>query len=216
MKVQVLLPKIFNLTFTYNIDHKKNYKKGDVVEIPFGSKKEIGVIWNNTNSIPKNIKIKNINKKIENFSINQKLMDFIEWFSMYNMVPRGLVLKMCIGNGGNLFKKKDQIKKLKKIKVTKYSLNKEQKDSLKFLENVKGSFNVSVLQGTTGSGKTIVYFEALKDLIKKGFQGLILLPEIGLTQQFEQKFYEFFGFKPAVWHSGVSKKKKRNYMEWYK
>ena len=144
MKVQVLLPKIFNFTFTYNLDHKKNYKKGDVVEIPFGSKKEIGVIWNNINSVPKNIKIKNINKKIENFSINQKLIDFIEWFSMYNMVPRGLALKMCIGNGRNLFKKKDQIKKSKKIKVTKYSLNKEQEDSLKYLENVRGKFNVSV------------------------------------------------------------------------
>ena len=45
-------------------------------------------------------------------------------------------------------------------------------------------------------------------MIKKGFQGLILLPEIGLTSQFEQKFLEYFGFKPAVWHSGISKKKK--------
>jgi primosomal protein N' (replication factor Y) len=40
-------------------------------------------------------------------------------------------------------------------------------------------FRVHVLQGTTGSGKTLVYFEALKPIIKKGFQGLILLPEIG-------------------------------------
>ena len=30
-------------------------------------------------------------------------------------------------------------------------------------------FRVHVLQGITGSGKTIVYFEALKNLIKKGF-----------------------------------------------
>ena len=66
-----------------------------------------------------------------------------------------------------------------------------------------------MLQGTTGSGKTIVYFEALKNLINKGFQGLILLPEIGLTSQFEQKFFEFFGFNPAVWHSGITKKKKK-------
>ena len=64
------------------------------------------------------------------------------------------------------------------------------------------------MQGTTGSGKTLVYFEALKPLIEKGFQGLILLPEIGLTSQFEQKFLEYFGFIPAVWHSGISKKKK--------
>jgi primosomal protein N' (replication factor Y) len=49
----------------------------------------------------------------------------------------------------------------------------------------------------------------LKDIINKGFQGLILLPEIGLTGQFEKKFIEFFGFTPAVWHSGISKKKKK-------
>ena len=69
-------------------------------------------------------------------------------------------------------------------------------------------FRVHVLQGTTGSGTTLVYFEALKPLIEKGFQGLILLPEIGLTGQFQNKFIEFFGFKPAVWHSGISKKNK--------
>ena len=75
-------------------------------------------------------------------------------------------------------------------------------------------FRVHVLQGTTGSGKTMVYFEALKAIINKGFQGLILLPEIGLTGQFEKKFIEFFGFTPAVWHSGITKKKERNYLEW--
>ena len=56
--------------------------------------------------------------------------------------------------------------------------------------------------------RTLVYFEALKSLIEKGFQSLILLPEIGLTSQFEQKFSEYFGFNPAIWHSGISKKKK--------
>ena len=70
------------------------------------------------------------------------------------------------------------------------------------------------MQGTTGSGKTFVYFEALKNVLVKGFQGLILLPEIGLTTQFEKKFIEFFKFKPAIWHSGITKKKK-NYMGRY-
>ena len=45
-------------------------------------------------------------------------------------------------------------------------------------------------------------------MISKGFQGLILLPEIGLTGQFEKKFLEFFGFNPAIWHSSITKKKK--------
>ena len=54
----------------------------------------------------------------------------------------------------------------------------------------------------------MVYFEALREILNKGFQGLILLPEIGLTGEFEKKFTEFFGFIPAVWHSGITKKMK--------
>ena len=45
MKVQVLLPKIFNLTFTYSHESLRDYKIGDIVEVPFGNKKEIGVVW---------------------------------------------------------------------------------------------------------------------------------------------------------------------------
>jgi primosomal protein N' (replication factor Y) len=55
----------------------------------------------------------------------------------------------------------------------------------------------------------MVYFKALKQLIKKGYQGLIMLPEIGLTSQFEKKFMEFFSFMPAIWHSGITKKNKK-------
>ena len=61
--------------------------------------------------------------------------------------------------------------------------------------DTQNSFRVHVLQGVTGSGKTIVYFESLKKIIAKGFQGLILLPEIGLTSQFEKKFLNFLVLK---------------------
>ena len=68
-------------------------------------------------------------------------------------------------------------------------------------------YNVTVLEGVTGSGKTLVYFERIKDFIDKGFQALILLPEIALTNQFSRRFKEFFGAEPAIWHSGTSQKK---------
>ena len=127
MKVQVLLPKIFNLPFTYNADNNKKYKKGDLVQIPFGNKKELGVIWNDIAHAPKKITIKNIDKKVINFALNQTLIDFIDWFAMYNMVPRGLALKMCIGNGKNLYKDTDEYEFKKKIEIINYSLNQEQK-----------------------------------------------------------------------------------------
>jgi len=94
------------------------------------------------------------------------------------------------------------------VGTNKIKLSEEQEKSLKKMNISNEKFRVHVLQGTTGSGKTMVYFSALKDVIDKGFQGLILLPEIGLTSQFEKKFLEFFGITPAIWHSGISKKKK--------
>ena len=209
MKVQVLLPKVFNFSFTYAYELKKDYKIGDLVEVPFGTKKEIGVIWSAANTISKKIKIKNIKRKIENYSLDKKLIKFIEWFSMYNMISRGLVLKMCIGTGDNYFKKNKINIQNKILEIKKYELNHHQKNALKFLENSNLSFNVSVLQGITGSGKTIVYFERIKKIIQEKKQALILLPEIFLTNQFKARFEEFFGFTPAVWHSKITPKNKR-------
>jgi primosomal protein N' (replication factor Y) len=207
MKAQVLLPKIFNFSFTYNCN--ENFLNcGDFVEVPFGKKKEIGIVWPGQSSDLKNIKIKNINRKINNLSLDQKLISFIEWFSMYNMMPLGLVLKMSIGNNYNSNKgDKDSIQIKKKIK--KFFLNKEQKKALNFLNFKNEIFDVSVLQGTTGSGKTIVYFERIKKIIKKNKQALVLLPEIFLTNEFKSRFEDFFGFEPAIWHSKITPKNKR-------
>ncbi len=208
MRIQVLLPKVFNFPFTYD-SNKIQTNVGDLVEVPFGSKKEYGVIWKNNYSEPEKINIKKINKKINNYSINKKLVDFIEWFSLYNMVPIGLVLKMAIGNNYNFTKKDDKIIKSEKKKYKNYTLNKEQLFALKFLESSKNKFDVSVLQGTTGSGKTLVYFERVKKILKTNKQALILLPEIFLTNEFKSRFEDFFGFAPSIWHSKITPKQKR-------
>ena len=131
MKAQILLPKIFNFPFTYKSKIETNV--GDLVEVPFGKKKELGVVWKNNYIEPKNIKLKNINNKF-NYSIDKKLVDFIEWFSAYNMVPIGLVLKMVIGGSDNYTKKKDELIVIKKTKIKKFKLNQEQSKALNFLE----------------------------------------------------------------------------------
>ena len=68
---------------------------------------------------------------------------------------------------------------------------------------------MSVLQGTTGSGKTLVYFERIKKIIEKNQQVLVLLPEIFLTNEFKSRFEDFFGFEPSIWHSKITPKQKR-------
>ena len=209
MKTEVLLPKVFNFSFTYNSNNIP-LKTGDLVEIPFGQSKEIGVIWKNKNTeIKKNIKIKNISKKIEDYSLDQKLVNFVEWFSAYNMVPLGLALKMVIGNKDNLVKKVNQSFNRINKEEKKYKLNNEQKKAFEYLDLVDNKFDVSVLQGTTGSGKTLVYFERIKKIINKNKQALVLLPEIFLTNEFKTRFEDFFGFEPAIWHSKITPKNKR-------
>ncbi|MGE4373564.1 MAG: primosomal protein N' [Xanthobacter sp.] len=70
------------------------------------------------------------------------------------------------------------------------------------------SFQVFLLDGVTGSGKTEVYFEGVAEAIRAGLQVLILLPEIALTQAFLDRFTKRFGVRPAEWHSGVSARKR--------
>ena len=72
------------------------------------------------------------------------------------------------------------------------------------MKSIGNNFNVTVLEGVAGSGKTLVYFERIKDFINKGFQALILLPEIALTNQFSRRFKEFFGAEPAILHSSTT------------
>ena len=208
MKAQVLLPKIFNYPFTYN-SNQGSLKVGDLVEVPFGNNKEIGVVWPGQSIGLKNIKIKNINKKINNFSLEKDLINFINWFAAYNMMPLGLVLKMTIGTKLNFFDNSEKNFEKNKQKAKKFHLNDEQKKALKFLNFKNEEFNVSVLQGTTGSGKTLVYFERIKKIINSNKQALVLLPEIFLTNEFKSRFSDFFGFEPAIWHSKITPKNKR-------
>jgi len=67
-----------------------------------------------------------------------------------------------------------------------------------------GGFQVALLDGVTGSGKTEVYFEAVAEIIRQGRQTLILMPEIALTGQFLDRFALRFGVRPLEWHSELT------------
>ncbi len=64
--------------------------------------------------------------------------------------------------------------------------------------------NVALLQGVTGSGKTLIYIHKIKECISQGKQALFLLPEIGLTTQLVSRLYAYFGEELGVYHSRFS------------
>ncbi len=75
-------------------------------------------------------------------------------------------------------------------------------------------FQVDLLDGVTGSGKTEVYFEAIAAALRDGGQALVLLPEIALTAQWLGRFKARFGTTPIVWHSEVGPPARRRAWRW--
>ena len=207
MKVPVLIPRIFDHPHTYLSGDLKNLKPGSIVLVPFGNEEEIGVVWDTDEKTNKKFKIKKIIEQ-KSFSFNENIVKFINWFSLYNLVPKGMVLKMFLGDKSFLSKSINPNLE-KKSKKVKFNLNIDQKKCLKDISSFGNKFNVTLLKGVTGSGKTIVYFEKIKEKIYQNKQVLVLLPEIFLTNQFDKRFEDYFGFKPAVWHSKITKKNRK-------
>ena len=210
MKVSILIPNIFNHPFTYQNKSTK-LAKGDFVKVPFGSSLVIGVVWDYFEETNKNFKMKSVVEVIDVPRMKSSMIKFVNWFSLYNLVPLGMSLRLVMFNKTAVEKIENKnFDQFKSIGISKkYLLNFEQKKCLEEISNKSINFNVHVIDGVTGSGKTLVYFSRVKELINKGYQALIMLPEIGLTSQFQKRFFNFFNFEPAIWHSDVTKKNKR-------
>ena len=67
-----------------------------------------------------------------------------------------------------------------------------------------GTGRTCLLHGITGSGKTEVYMQLIKDTVKSGRQAIVLIPEIALTFGLLMRFYEIFGDRVSVTHSKLS------------
>jgi len=66
----------------------------------------------------------------------------------------------------------------------------------------------ALLFGVTGSGKTFVYLEAIKRVVRAGGRAIVLVPEISLTPQTARRFEAAFGERVAVLHSALSERER--------
>ena len=106
-------------------------------------------------------------------------------------------------------KEKYRINEICNKELKKDTLNEEQAKVYNEIINSCG-YNTFLLEGVTGSGKTLVYLNLVEYMIKNKKTSLILVPEISLTMQIVRKFYEYFGSSVAIFHSALSEGEKQD------
>ena len=91
------------------------------------------------------------------------------------------------------------------VPAEEITLNQQQQSAYDTIlrQTETGRAGVTLLQGVTGSGKTLVYIRLAQTLLEQGKSVMILVPEIALTPQMMARFTAYFGRKVALLHSGL-------------
>ncbi|PZP39566.1 MAG: primosomal protein N' [Pseudomonas fluorescens] len=224
--VRVLVPLALPSLLDYTCVDK--LAVGDWVEIPVGTKRVHGLVAEVLTSSPfKNLKPCMALKEVP--AVDGRTLEFYRWAARYTLSAPGEGLRVALPRALTPLPPKEKappkVLKTKKGKATtalemqsplppakvgvRVALNPGQQAAAEATVNALGSFQPFLLDGVTGSGKTEVYFHVIDEVLARGGQALVLVPEIALTPQWLKRFEERFGAKPLVWHSGLAEGARR-------
>ncbi len=96
--MRVLLPLGLDLAYDYRPPPEMNLQPGDFVEVPLGTKRRIGVVWDGDDAAPPADpeKLRTVHGRIDLPPLPASTRRFIDWVSRYTMAPLGSVLRMAI------------------------------------------------------------------------------------------------------------------------
>ena len=180
--------------FTYS--SPQEFEIGTIVKIPVGKKKVIGIIISEDKK--PTFDTKEIIEQIEQKPLPKHLLKLAEWMAKYYQTHLSLNLKLILPTGiDKKRRKQDSETKIKSIREKKNKTpTNEQKNAIKNI--ISSNQTTNILFGVTGSGKTLVYIECIKNYFKQGLSSIVLVPEIGLTSQVVDEFISEFGQENIV------------------
>ena len=198
-------------TLTYRSSKKLSI--GQRVKIPLGKRQVNGLIVEKELKPILHEKIKEILETDEySKPLSSQRIQWLKWMSSYYHYPLGIVAEL------NFLQEKFVKHEMETDKKGSFSypsvnsktveLTLEQKECVENILKSK-SFQVHLIHGVTGSGKTEVYKKLIAHHLDQGLQVLVLLPEIFLTPQIVARFSESFPNQTVLLHSQVPARKKR-------
>jgi primosomal protein N' (replication factor Y) len=224
--VQVAIDSPLNRLFDYawNEEFAAAPQKGQIVQVSFGRQECIGVVMQVLDKTEYDLeKIKKVQAIAPLPPLSSDVVAMAEFAAIYYQRPIGEVLIPSIpklwrqknkwellGKEKKSTKANTSTKKSKAAQkeVNPISLNNDQSSIVEKLWNqsIGKKFSCNLLQGVTGSGKTLTYLHWLKKVLDgDGSQVMIMVPEINLTPQLEASVEQAFpGKKLVVMHSGIT------------
>ena len=94
--IDVLVPVAVDAPYSYRVPAKMSLAPGDLVAVPLGTRREIGVVWPGGAAPPKTAKLKEITEKLDLPPLPADLVSLIDWASNYTLAPKGMVLRMAL------------------------------------------------------------------------------------------------------------------------
>lgn len=143
-------------------------------------------------------------KVITEFFYDTKMLEIAKFISQYYVCSFGEALSIFIP-----FNKEYENKNIKKEFDSQIELSPKQQEAFDFCKDKKQA----LLFANTGSGKTEVYIKTIEEVLNKGGQAVLLMPEISLTPQMQKRLEKVFSTSVAIWHSKITKKKKETILQ---
>lgn len=212
----VLLPLPFDKSFLYSLPPGiTDLPPGSFVTVPFGRQTIYGIVWPTLEAHRQNIspeKLKPILLVHSVPPVHLSFCQFIDQVADYTLIPKGQVLKMAL----NVPKVLDQWRSYDQFvadlsltpRVQPRALTQEQALVIADIKH-HPDFNVHVVQGVTGSGKSEIYLDLIAHCLGRHQTSLVLLPEIALSAQWLERFDQYFEGQPILWHSDLTPKQRR-------
>lgn len=181
--------------------HPDNLPVGSLVLVPFGRKHVSGFVVREVSKpdFP--------TKPVEAVLGDKPLPDvprrFHAWMSLYYPSGSGAITQLFVPSGLQV---KPRALKTPQPSATSAELPDLTPQQQTILHQIDSTpTRTFLLHGETGSGKSRIYFESVRQTITAGKSALLLVPEISLVPQLSELFTAHFGAQVAVLHSGLSK-----------
>ncbi|AXH12700.1 primosomal protein N' [Halarcobacter bivalviorum] len=141
---------------------------------------------------------------ITNFFYDEKMLETARFISLYYVCSMGEALSIF-----SAFNKDFREEDLTFSFDSQIELSVKQQEAYEFCKEKKQA----LLFANTGSGKTEVYIKAIEEVLNRGGQAVLLMPEISLTPQMQKRLEKVFSSSVAIWHSKITKKRKESILQ---